>query len=243
LLRLVRALAVPEPGTLPVVGVDDFAFRRGARYGTLLVDMQTHQPVDLLPDRLSDTFADWLRAHPGAEVICRDRAGSYAEGARLGAPNAIQVADRWHLLHNLTDAVDRVVRVHRDCLRNPSEQPETSTAPAAENQPGPSPINNEVTTGRRAELTRQRHAEVHALYGRGVGTTAISKTLNLDGKTVRRYALAATAEELLTVLVNMHERRRRDFGGERRISDEAVVKIQEELARRKAVKRQRAEGR
>jgi transposase len=188
LLRLIRALPVPEPGTLRVLGVDDFAFRRGRNYGSLLIDMLTHRPVDVLPDRLSDTFADWLRAHPGAEIICRDRAGGYAEGARLGAPNAQQVADRWHLLHNLTDAVDRVVRAHRTCLR---EQPEDDAVA----QPAPQVS---ADKGRRAELTRQRHAEVHALHNRGVGTTAICKALNLDGKTVRRYALAATPDELLT---------------------------------------------
>jgi len=198
LLRLIRALPVPEPGVLPAVGVDDFAFRRGANYGTVLVDMLTHKPVDLLPDRLSDTFAAWLRAHPGAEIICRDRASGYAEGARLGAPNAIQVADRWHLLHNLTEAVDRVVRAHRPCLRTPPDQTEPSTTSVAD---APSPqvsASQTVASGSRAELTRLRHAEVHALHGRGVGTTAISTALKLDAKTVRRYTRAVTADELLT---------------------------------------------
>ncbi|MFE3175172.1 ISL3 family transposase [Amycolatopsis sp. NPDC059235] len=188
LLRLIRALPVSEPGALSVIGVDDFAFRRGRNYDSIVVDMHTRRPLDVLPDRLGDTFADWLRAHPGAEVICRDRAGAYAEGARLGAPDAIQVADRWHLLYNLTDAVDKVVRAHKKCLRD---------QPAAEAVAQPAPP-AAVGEGRRAELTRQRYAEVHALHKRGVGITAICKALNLDGKTVRRYANAATAEELLT---------------------------------------------
>ncbi len=82
LLRLVRALPVPEPGTVPIVGVNDFAFRKGNTYGSIIVDMDTRRPVDLLPDRRAAGFATWLREHHGAQVVCRDRAGSYAEGAR-----------------------------------------------------------------------------------------------------------------------------------------------------------------
>ncbi|MDM4719147.1 transposase [Micromonospora sp. WMMA1363] len=132
-----------------------------------------------------------MRAHPGAQVICRDRASGYAEGARLGAPDAIQVADRFHLLQNLTQAVDRVVRAHRACLK---DRPEADAVA----QPRPS---TEGEPGRRAEVTRQRHAEIHALHTTGIGTTAISRALNLDGKTIRRYLRAATADELLTETV------------------------------------------
>ena len=102
--------AATDPCQAPrVVGVDDWAWRRGQRYGTLLCDLERHHPVDLLPERSAESLSVWLAEHPEIQVISRDRAGCYAQGASAGAPQAVQIADRWHLLRNLRDALERMI--------------------------------------------------------------------------------------------------------------------------------------
>ncbi|HEX6075872.1 MAG TPA: ISL3 family transposase [Micromonosporaceae bacterium] len=186
LLRIIRRVPDPSTSTPKVLGVDDFAQRRGHRYATVLVDMHTHRPIDVLPDREADTLADWLRCHPGVEVICRDRGGAYADGASRGAPDAIQVADRWHLMRNLSEAVHKVATRHRRCLQQPVE-------PAGESDAEPPP----AADGRRAANTRSRHESVHALLSEGLTIMAIMRRLGLSRGTVRKYARARSPEQLI----------------------------------------------
>jgi hypothetical protein len=157
-----------------VLGVDDFALRRRQRYATVLIDAQTRRRVDVLPDRNADTLQAWLREHPGVEVVCRDRSGAYAEAVRRALPDAIQVADRWHLWHGLGEAAGKEVAAHSVCW-----------AKAGRMQDGP-----------RAQSTRERWQHIHALLDQNVGLLECARWLNVSLNTVKRYARAAEPERV-----------------------------------------------
>ena len=125
-LRTIRKTPVPVVQTPKRLGVDDFAFRKGCNYGTILIDLDQHKPIDLLPDREGRTLENWLGAHPGIELITRDRSSIYASAVTSACPNAIQpggraVADRWHLLSNLSEAVERFLDGQRSAIRQATQ--------------------------------------------------------------------------------------------------------------------------
>ena len=217
LLRLVAAL--PEPGISAapqILGVDDFALRRGQVYGTVLVDITTGKAIELLPDREAGALETWLKAHPGAQVICRDRAGNYAEGARDGAPDAIQVADRWHLWHNLAEHAEKTVVAHRACLKEQTPEPGDAggmppgQAPARERPAPPAePDGLRDVCGRERRLvtrTRERHAAICELLTAGHSLAAISRALGLDRQTVQRFAREPDVDKLLVKVTSRDSR-------------------------------------
>ncbi len=200
LLRLVRALPDPPTGVVTVLGIDDFALRRRHRYGTVLVDMDTHRPVDVLANRKAETVTKWLTEHPGTQVICRDRAGAYAEAARTGAPEAIEVADRWHLWHNLAEAVEKTVAAHHHFLRKAETEPEPSIDRTASEQLRMAAEQVHATRQESSILavrTKQRFEAVTNLKNEGMGIRAIVRQLGLARETVRRFYYASSVDELL----------------------------------------------
>ncbi len=195
LIRLVRRGAPATPAAAPrVLGVDDWAWRRGQRYGTVLVDLERRAVVDLLPDREADSFAAWLRAHPGVEVIARDRGAGYADGGRRGAPDAVHVADRWHLLENCSAAVLEAMKRHMPALRA-AAQPTSSTfaAETATATPASDPTASPpMTSAQRLQYEGwqrrvQVHGEVMRLHQQGFPVRHIARDLALSRNTVRRW--------------------------------------------------------
>jgi transposase len=210
LVRLLMALPDPPAALVRVLGVDDFSLRRGHSYATILVDMETGRPVDVLPDREAATLAAWLREHPGAEVICRDRGGAYAEGARDGAPDAVQVADRWHIYHNLCEHARNAVARHRDCLKDPGRacrhqdpdpdagQEKDQERDQPEQEERDQPEQEERAAGLEAVI-RARHAEVHELRAAGRTLAQAAAALGLTRQVTGRFWRAGSAADLLAV--------------------------------------------
>lgn len=202
LLRLVRRAALPERPTPRVLGVDDWAWRKSYRYGTLLCDLERQHPVDLLPDRTADTLTAWLKAHPGVEIVSRDRAGAYAEGTREGAPEAIQVADRWHVLKNLGDALERLLNRKQKYLRQAAtalaavevaasvEKSETAPDPIHDSDDGTAGTQAQRVSHARRLRRLARYNEIKTLHQQGVSLHQIAEQLHMSRRTVRHFLRA-----------------------------------------------------
>jgi transposase len=204
LLNIIRRTPADTPSEVRVLGVDDWAFRKGQDYGTILVDLEQHRVIDLLPDREAATLASWLQAHPEIEVISRDRGGAYAQGAAQGAPQAVQVADRWHLLKNLWQALAESYDCHyqllgqlsfeysatREAQADPDAAPEaevtlpTPTAKPVRHKPL-SPV--EQARAERRQYWLDKFEQVHTLRKQGMSLNAIARELDLNIQTVRKY--------------------------------------------------------
>lgn len=210
-LRRAGSMAAPIPR---VLGVDDFAWRKGVRYGTILVDLERSRPVDLLPDRRAETLAQWLKEHPGVEIVARDRSSAYAEGIRQGAPEAVQVADRWHLLKNLTEALEALLtREHRSLQQ--AAEPEAGLAaeqraegPSAPANPPGASLSSPALPGRSGRSRREnqepalrrerrlaRYEAVRRLFREGRGVREIAHHLAMSRTTVAKYVAAGSFPE------------------------------------------------
>ena len=198
LLRLQRQLPLSEYPAPRVLGIDDFSLRRGHNYATIFVDLETHKPIDVVEDREAKVVEDWLKRRPGVHIIVRDRSGAYADGAKAGAPQAVQVADRFHLVQSASRALEEVLRSHRrhyEYLADQDSPPATATsmmigqlADGASEQSDRAGCS--TTRHREVEQRQERVAQwrqVKRMREAGQSLSQIAQTLNLDRRTVRRY--------------------------------------------------------
>jgi transposase len=198
LLRLVHGAPIPPTPALQVVGVDEWAWRRGHRYGTILVDLVTHRVVDLLPDRSAASVAAWLCQHPTITVVCRDRSGLYADGIRRGAPQAVQVVDRFHLVQNLRQVLEGFLLDHRAALQaaavgtalaltpSPRLTPVTPMYRGRRRPPKPAPQDEAARPPRHARWVAVYEA-VHALRAQGTPIAIMARQLSISRPTVYAY--------------------------------------------------------
>ena len=194
ILRRIHQSRLPVTPTPRVLGVDDWAWRKGHRYGTILVDLERHQSIELLPDREASTLANWLKAHPGVEIITRDRSKAYESAIQQGAQTAIQVADRFHLLQNLAETLDQTFGAHSQALKaiaTGSSLSSTVTNPGSTAVVPVLPQQPSTKEQRRAEQRRARrlgnYQQVWDLHHQGWSAPAIARQLGIGRTTVFRY--------------------------------------------------------
>ena len=186
LLWLVRAAPLPVAVAPRVVGVDDWAWKKGRRYGTILCDLERRRVVDLLPERSADSVAAWLGAFPDVGVIARDRSALYADGARRGAPDARQIADRFHLMKNFGEALDRFLQHKRTIIKQVATPMAPSSAvllPSGQ----PWQERQEADSLRRYAPVLARYERVIALHAKGAEIADIARAVGISRTTVYRY--------------------------------------------------------
>jgi transposase len=190
LLRLIRRTAVASTPTPRALGVDDWAFRKGHRYGTILVDLEQHRIVEVLSERKAEPLVAWLQAHPGVEVVSRDRAPAYAEAARKGAPAAVQVADRWHVLQNLVEALERCLLRFRPALKVAAGVGDSILGPlpsSSENDLVPWQQRAEAASQQKHATKVERYERMRALRDAGFTVLDIAQIVGATRPTVYRY--------------------------------------------------------
>jgi transposase len=189
---LLHLMRIPLPTIVAprVLGVDDFALY-GRAYGTLLVDADTRLPITLWQGRDADTLRDWLQEHPGVQIACRDGSPIYRQGITSGAPDAIQVSDRFHLWQGLSRRVQQIATVHRGCLLAAAPEPDPGPAVLADIEATPSADSPAVNHARLVFET------VHALTDTGRTYNSVARELGLNWRTVRRYATATGWQECM----------------------------------------------